>query len=235
MIGLAATALGLATAPVARAEAILTVGGLALQPGANGELRLNVDLDLAGAAPNLVSFDFDVLHPGLAYVSHTIGDAFEVDGDPLTTEVIDATTADPTASQQNVLGILPAPHLGLVTGRLFSMDFLLQDAATASLSLLGFPVAEIFDDVFRSESLVSEVAPLDLQAVPFIILLTSNLPGEVTMRLTTERIPDPDPSRVDEPATLLLAGIGCLAIAAIGRRQRSPSPQRQLLRSGGTR
>lgn len=206
----------------AHAEAILTVGGLNLTPDENGLITLNVDVDLAGSAPNLVSFDLDVLHAGLSYVSHTIGNALDGDGDPLTTEYFDATLPDVGGSRQNVLAILES-GVGAAVGRLFSMNFLVSDPSAMSLSLLGFPLAELFEGNFRSESLVSEVAPFDLQAVPFVILLTSNAPGQITMTLTTPGTEPPtDPggptAAVNEPATLLLFGLGLLTLTVGHRR-----------------
>jgi hypothetical protein len=209
--------LTLLCAPRAQAEAILTVGGLSLVPDENGLIQLNVDVDLDEAAPNLVSFDLDVLHTGLSYVSHTIGGALDGDGDPLTTEHFDATLPDTGAARQNVLAILES-GVGATVGRLFSMTLLVNDPSIASLSLLGFPVAELFEDVFRSESLVSEVAPLDLQAVPFIIMLTSNAPGQITMTLTSPGDPGGGPVTANEPATLLTLGLGLFAMTFVLRR-----------------
>jgi hypothetical protein len=211
-------------ARTAQAEAILTVGGVDLVPDDNGMLQLNVDVDLAATAPNLVSFDLDVLYSGLSYVSHTIGEALDGDGDPLTSEYFDATLPDPLASRQNVLAILES-GVGATVGRLFSMNLLVTDPGLLSLSLLGFPIAQDFDGGFRSESLVSEVAPLDLQAVPFVIRLVSTAPGVVTMVLSAPGgPPDPDPTdppaSVPEPGALVLLGIGLLTMAAAGRRVR---------------
>jgi hypothetical protein len=211
---LGAAILTLVCAQRAQAEAILTVGGMSLVPDANGMIQLNVDVDLHDVAPNLVSFDLDVLHSGLAYISHTIGDALDGDGDPFTTEHFDATLPDLGGARQNVLAILES-GVGATVGRLFSMNLLVTDPGIASLSLLGFPIAQLFEDGFRSESLVSEVAPLDLQAVPFIILLTSNAPGQITMTLTTEPAP---PVTATEPATLLTMGLGLLVMTALLRR-----------------
>ncbi len=206
----------------AHAEAILTVGGLSLIPDENGMIQLNVDVDLAGSAPNLVSFDLDVLYAGLTYVSHSIGGVLDGDGDPLTTEYFDATLPDPGAASQNVIAILES-GVGSTVGRLFTMNFLVTDPGAASLSLLGFPLAQDYGDGFRSESLVSEVAPFDLQPVPFAILLTGTGPGQLTMTLSapgTEPPPDPtDPTEtVNEPATLLLFGLGLIAVSARHRR-----------------
>jgi hypothetical protein len=203
----------------AHGEAILTLAGLELTPDANGEIRLHVDVDLGDVAPNLVSFELDVLHAGLAYQSHAIGSAFEVDGDPLTQDYLDFTVPDPGGSVQNVLSIMNFPLFGLTTGRLFTMTFSLTDPA-ASLSLLGFPAAESYNGVDRSESLVSEVAPFDLQAVPFSILLTNNAAGDVTMRLATAPAPPPPPppTGVPEPTVLALAGLGLLLFAIRARR-----------------
>lgn len=215
--------LSLWCAPLARAEAILTLGGLSLQPDANGLLQFNVDVDLAGAAPNLVSFDFDVLHAGLSYVGHSIGDAFDADQDPSTTEHFDATLPDAFGQRQNMLAILETGY-GAVIGRLFSMTFQVSDPNAMSLSLLGFPLAELFEGNFRSESLVSEVAPFDLQPVPFIIRLASSAPGVVTMLITSPGNPDPDPGEpptttANEPATVLMTGLGLFAAAAWQRRR----------------
>jgi hypothetical protein len=202
----------------AHAEAILTVGGLSLVPDDSGMIQLNVDVDLAGSAPNLVSFDLDVLHTGLTYVSHSIGNALDSDGDLLTTEYFDATLPDLAGARQNVLAILES-GVGATVGRLFSMNLLVSDPAALSLSLLGFPIAEDFEGGFRSESLVSEVAPLDLQAIPFVILLTSNMPGQITMTLTTPGSgPGDPPVRVNEPATLFLFGLGLIAVSLRYRR-----------------
>jgi hypothetical protein len=205
----------------AHAEAILTVGGLSLVPDDNGMIQLNVDVDLAGSAPNLVSFDLDVLHAGLSYVGHSIGNALDSDGDLLTTEYFDATLPDLGGTRQNVLAILES-GVGATVGRLFSMNFLVSDPAALSLSLLGFPIAQDFEGGFRSESLVSEVAPLDLQAIPFVILLTSNAPGQLTMTLTTPGSGPTDPGdppvTASEPATLLLFGLGLIALSLRYRR-----------------
>lgn len=205
----------------AHAEAILTVGGLSLVPDDNGMLQLNVDVDLAGSAPNLVSFDFDVLYSGLSYAGHSIGDALDSDGDLLTTEYFDATLPDVEGARQNVLAILES-GVGAAVGRLFSMNFLVSDPGALSLSLLGFPVAQLFEDGFRSESLVSEVAPFDLQPVPFAILLTSATPGQITMTLTTPGTAPPDPGEppaaVNEPATLLLFAAGLIVAGLRSRR-----------------
>lgn len=205
----------------ARAAAILTLSGGEWQPDANGSVTVIVNVDLAGAATNLVGFEFDLHHAGLLYTSHSIGDVFDPDGDPSTIDYLDFTAPDGTGSTQTISSGLNAPFLGSPVGRLFSVTLSVINpfGPLGAISLVGFPGAEELDGIFRSESLVTEVSPFDIRPVPFIITLTSSSPGVITLLLTRPR--DPDPPTVSEPTTLWLLGSGLIAMVHVRRRRRT--------------